>query len=115
MAQFDQPVAGIADEAIPLEAPSLRAREGPSRGPDIDFGEVDFIPLILDQGAVDELVEKYGIPHQFKARAAQPGEVACRPPHGFVAIYKDQLIAGLHLPIPQFLFQILIFWGIRVT
>ena len=64
---------------------------------------------------MDKLVEKYGIPYHFEVQAAQSGEVACRPPPMFVAIYKDQFIAGFRLPIPQFLFQILIFWGIRVT
>ena len=106
---------GAAAPEIPLEAVPARARAGPSRGPDIDFGEVEIIPPLLDQGDVDELVGRYDIPPQFEARAAWPGEYACRPPPEFVAIYRDQLVAGLRLPIPQFLYQILTFWGIRIT
>ena len=118
MNQPTQPVrpdAGAADLGIPLEVTPARTRAGPSRGPDIDFGEVELIPPILDQGSVDKLVGRYDIPLQFEARASRPGEYACRPPFEVVAIYRDQLIAGLRLPIPQFLYQILTFWGIRIT
>ena len=106
MAQPDQPAqpaAGTADEAIPLKAALLRARERPPRGP--NFGEVDLIPPILDQGDVDKLVEKYGIPYQFETRAAQPGEIACRPSPEFVAIYKDQLIQVSAFLFPSFSFK----------
>ena len=88
---------------------------GTSGGPSGDFGEVDTIPPALGQKEVDGLAEKYEIPAQFEPRAALPGEVASRPPPGFVAIYRDQLMAGLRLPIPNFFFFILTFWGIRIT
>ena len=61
------------------------------------------------------MAEKYDIPAQFEAKAARLEKVSSRPPPGFVAIYRDQLIAGLRLPIPNFLFEILTFWGIRIA
>ena len=72
-----QPEAGAADPEIPLGVAPARARAGPARGPDIDFGEVEIIPPLLDQGDVDELVGRYDILPQFEARAARPGEYAC--------------------------------------
>nr|XP_027071576.1 uncharacterized protein LOC113696346 [Coffea arabica] len=105
-----QPLVGAADQAAPDQTVA-----GTSGGPSGDFGEVDTIPPALEQKDVDELAEKYEIPAQFEPRAARPGEVASRPPPGFVAIYRDQLMAGLRLPIPNFLFFILTFWGIRIT
>ena len=92
-----------------------KAVAGTSRGAGYDFGEVDLIPLVLDQGEVNELVGKYAILAQFEVRAAQFREVACRPPPGYVAVYKDQFMAGLRRPIPSFLFQILTFSGILIT
>nr|XP_027078650.1 uncharacterized protein LOC113701937 [Coffea arabica] len=105
-----QPIVGAAEQAAPDQMAA--GTSGALRG---DFGEVDTIPPALAQKDVDELAEKYEIPAQFEPRAARPGEVASRPPPGFVAIYRDQLMAGLRLPIPNFLFFILTFWGIRIT
>ena len=107
--QPTEPHVGAAEQAAPDQT------AGASGGPGGDFGEVDTIPLALEQKDVDELVEKYEIPAQFEPRAARPGEVTSRPPPGFVAIYRDQLMAGLRLPIPHFLFEILTFWGIRIA
>ncbi|XP_027173218.1 uncharacterized protein LOC113772916 [Coffea eugenioides] len=105
-----QPMVGAAERVAPDQTVA-----GTSEGPHGDFGEVDTIPPALEQKDVDELAGKYEIPAQFEPRAARPGEVASRPPPGFVAIYRDQLMAGLRLPIPNFLFFILTFWGIRIT
>nr|XP_027094937.1 uncharacterized protein LOC113714993 [Coffea arabica] len=108
--QLAQPLVEAAEQVAPDQMVA-----GTSGGPSGDFGEVDTIPPALEQKDVDELAEKYEIPAQFEPRAARPGEVASRPPPGFVAIYRDQLMAGLRLPIPNFLFFILTFWGIRIT
>nr|XP_027122257.1 putative protein TPRXL [Coffea arabica] len=75
--------------------------------PELSYGHVDLQEATLSSKAVAELAKSYSIPPVYEPRAAGPNDRACRLPPSFVAIYREQLIAGLRLPIPSALTEIL--------
>ena len=75
--------------------------------PEFSYGYPDHEEVTISPEAVAELVRSYSIPPAFESRAAGPGDRASRPPPGFVAVYRAQLIGGLRLPTPSALAETL--------
>ena len=61
---------------------------------------------------VDQLREHYRIPEQFRLSAPGAGGRVNNPPPGDLALYVEDLRAGLRLPIPEFVRNLLDYYGL---
>ena len=69
----------------------------------------------MGQASVAEVVRKYPWRRDYSIYLPQPHQSAALPPKGRVAIYVDQLEAGLRVPTTRFLRNCLRYWGVRIT
>nr|XP_027082470.1 uncharacterized protein LOC113704796 [Coffea arabica] len=103
-AYIRQQAASVPSPESPHDSPGGAKDRDSSKGtpaaeqgddPEFNYGNPDREETTLSPGVVAELAASFSIPPAFEPRAAGPTDRACRPPSGFVAIYKEQLVGGV--------------------
>ena len=100
------------------EVPRDEGVQEPSSPPNVatlDYGQMPTFTSVMGQASVAEVVHKYPWRRDYSIYLAQPHQFAALPSKGRVAIYVDQLEAGLRVPTTRFLRDCLRYWGVRIT
>ena len=88
------------------EVPRDEGVQEPAPPPDLsalDYSQMPTFSIIMGQTLVAKMVRQYPWRKYYSIYPPQPDQSAVLPPRGRVAIYVDQLEAGLRVPTTKFL------------
>ena len=90
----------------------------PSTPPNVatmNYGQMPAFISTMTQASISGVICKYPWKRDYSIYVPQPDQSAALPPKGRVAIYVEQLEAGLRVPTTRFLRDCLRYWGVRIT
>ena len=100
------------------EVPRDEGVQEPSTPPNVatlNYGQMPAFISAMAQDSIAEVIRKYPWRRDYSVYLPRPHQSAALPPKGMVAIYIEQLEAGLRVPTTRFLRDCLRYWGVRIT
>ena len=108
----------LYNDDLGTEVPRDEGVQEPSTPPNVttlNYGQMPLFGSGMDRASVAEVVRRYPWRKDYSIYVPQPHQSAALPPKGRVAIYQEQLEAGLRVPTTRFLRDCLRYWGVRIT
>lgn len=82
---------------------------------DIDFGHLPSYRSRIGMVKANRILRKYPFREGYNIGTPGPNHTAERPPIGSVAVYAEQLEAGIRMPTTRFFRDILRYFAVRIT
>lgn len=81
----------------------------------INFGDLSKFESLIDVKEIEIIRRRYSFHRDYEIRVPEANDRAHIPPPGMVAIYTNQLKAGLRIPTSTFIRSSLRHWATRIT